>query len=162
MCFDVDVRQIHLLALVNVSIPFDLEDERSDNEMTASMKACSFEFDDGGWAITSDIAKDLVRHLFVLQPDDCFSLKPVLEHPVEDDDVVARYPTTDDKCRRCLHLEAQSCIFPPPRDGIWDEAARSVTSAMWYRQGPVWWSPMKAEEQIVSVGLLLSTLLPDR
>ncbi|KAG7381612.1 hypothetical protein PHYPSEUDO_005816 [Phytophthora pseudosyringae] len=61
--------------------PFDPEGERSDNEMIASIKACSFEFDDGGWATISDGAKDLVRHLLVLDPDDRFSMKQVLEHP---------------------------------------------------------------------------------
>ncbi|KAF1786592.1 Protein kinase-like domain [Phytophthora cactorum] len=55
--------------------------ERSDNEMIASIKACSFEFDDDGWATISDEAKDLVRHLLVLDPDDRFSMKQVLEHP---------------------------------------------------------------------------------
>ncbi|ETK78965.1 CAMK/CAMK1 protein kinase, partial [Phytophthora nicotianae] len=61
--------------------PFDPEGERSDNEMIASIKACSFEFDDDGWATISDDAKDLVRHLLVLDPDDRFSMKQVLEHP---------------------------------------------------------------------------------
>ncbi|KAG3152544.1 hypothetical protein PI126_g10459 [Phytophthora idaei] len=60
--------------------PFDPEGERSDNEMIASIKACSFEFDDDGWATISDEAKDLVRHLLVLDPDDRFSMKQVLEH----------------------------------------------------------------------------------
>ncbi|GMF13274.1 unnamed protein product [Phytophthora lilii] len=61
--------------------PFDPEGERSDNEMIASIKACSFEFDDDGWATISDGAKDLVRHLLVLDPDDRFSMTQVLEHP---------------------------------------------------------------------------------
>ncbi|KAG6959332.1 hypothetical protein JG688_00010118 [Phytophthora aleatoria] len=61
--------------------PFDPEGERSDNEMIASIKACSFEFDDDGWATISDEAKDLVRHLLVLDPDNRFSMKQVLEHP---------------------------------------------------------------------------------
>ncbi|KAF4028135.1 Protein kinase domain [Phytophthora infestans] len=61
--------------------PFDPEGERSDNEMIASIKSCSFEFDDDGWGTISDEAKDLVRHLLVLDPDDRFSMTQVLEHP---------------------------------------------------------------------------------
>ncbi|RLN59161.1 hypothetical protein BBJ29_004368 [Phytophthora kernoviae] len=61
--------------------PFDPEGERSDNQMIASIKACSFEFDDDGWATISEEAKDLVRHLLVLDPDDRFSMAQVLEHP---------------------------------------------------------------------------------
>ncbi|KAL3673171.1 hypothetical protein V7S43_002465 [Phytophthora oleae] len=61
--------------------PFDPEGERSDNEMIASIKACSFEFDDDGWGSISDGAKDLVRHLLVLDPDHRFSMEQVLEHP---------------------------------------------------------------------------------
>lgn len=49
--------------------------------MIASIKACSFEFDDDGWATISDGAKDLVRHLLVLDPDERFSMAQVLEHP---------------------------------------------------------------------------------
>lgn len=61
--------------------PFDPEGESSDNEMIASIKACNFTFDDDGWATISDGAKDLVRHLLVLDPDDRFSMEQVLEHP---------------------------------------------------------------------------------
>ncbi|KAL4159111.1 hypothetical protein PRNP1_004882 [Phytophthora ramorum] len=61
--------------------PFDPEGERSDNEMVASIKACSFDFDDDGWTTISDGAKDLVKHLLVLDPDDRFSMEQVLEHP---------------------------------------------------------------------------------
>ncbi|KAG1686183.1 hypothetical protein DVH05_007110 [Phytophthora capsici] len=61
--------------------PFDPEGERSDNEMIASIKACCFEFDDEGWGSISDGAKDLVRHLLVLDPDHRFSKEQVLEHP---------------------------------------------------------------------------------
>ncbi|KAL7679272.1 putative protein kinase [Plasmopara halstedii] len=61
--------------------PFDPEGDRSDNEMIASIKSCKFEFDDDGWATISNEAKDLVRHLLVLDPDDRFSMKQVLDHP---------------------------------------------------------------------------------
>ncbi|KAE8990054.1 hypothetical protein PR003_g11726 [Phytophthora rubi] len=61
--------------------PFDPEGGRSDNEMIASIKACNFEFDDDGWATISDGAKDLVRHLLVLDPEERFSMAQVLEHP---------------------------------------------------------------------------------
>ncbi|KAG7397724.1 hypothetical protein PHYBOEH_000263 [Phytophthora boehmeriae] len=61
--------------------PFDPEGERSDNQMIASIKACSFEFDNDGWGTISEGAKDLVRHLLVLDPDDRFSMAQVLEHP---------------------------------------------------------------------------------
>lgn len=60
--------------------PFDPEGKRSDNEMIASIKTCNFEFDDEGWAIISDEAKDLVRHLLVLDPGDRFSMRQVLDH----------------------------------------------------------------------------------
>ncbi|RLN97523.1 hypothetical protein BBJ28_00007080 [Nothophytophthora sp. Chile5] len=60
--------------------PFDPEGDRSDNAMIASIKSCSFEFDEDGWATISAGAKDLVRHLLVLDPEDRFSMAQVLEH----------------------------------------------------------------------------------
>lgn len=61
--------------------PFDPEGECSDNEMIGNIKACKFTFDDDGWAAISAGAKDLVRHLLVLDPEERYSMAQVLAHP---------------------------------------------------------------------------------
>ncbi|KAI9910475.1 hypothetical protein PsorP6_010658 [Peronosclerospora sorghi] len=62
--------------------PFDPKGDSSDNELIANIKACKFQFhDDAGWASISHGAKDLVRHLLVLDPDRRFTMNQVLEHP---------------------------------------------------------------------------------
>lgn len=61
--------------------PFDPEGECSDNEMIANIKSCRFDFDDEGWSTISSGAKDLVRHLLVLDPEDRYSMDEVLAHP---------------------------------------------------------------------------------
>lgn len=62
--------------------PFDPDGDSSDSDMIANIKACRFRFDDDdAWAVISESAKDLVRHLLVLDPADRFSMDDVLAHP---------------------------------------------------------------------------------
>lgn len=49
--------------------------------MIANIKACRFDFDDESWETISKDAKDLIRHLLVLDPADRFTMQEVLEHP---------------------------------------------------------------------------------
>lgn len=50
--------------------------------MIANIKACRFDFaDDDAWGAISDDAKDLVRHLLVLDPTERFTMDQVLAHP---------------------------------------------------------------------------------
>ncbi|ETV92900.1 CAMK/CAMK1 protein kinase, variant 1 [Aphanomyces invadans] len=61
--------------------PFDPMGSRSDNEMIAHIKACSFTFDDPAWVGLSGSAKDLIRHLLVLDPVKRYSMADLLAHP---------------------------------------------------------------------------------
>lgn len=62
--------------------PFDPDGDSSDNDMITNIKACHFGFDDAdAWGNISENAKDLVRHLLVLDPADRYSMDQVLAHP---------------------------------------------------------------------------------
>lgn len=49
--------------------------------MIANIKGCRFDFADDCWTSISAGAKDLVRHLLVLDPEERFSMQQVLAHP---------------------------------------------------------------------------------
>ncbi|KAF1323286.1 Camk/camk1 protein kinase, variant 2, partial [Globisporangium splendens] len=61
--------------------PFDPDGDSSDNDMIANIKACRFDFDDEAWDTISAHAKDLIRHLLVLDPADRYTMRQVVEHP---------------------------------------------------------------------------------
>ncbi|OQR96835.1 calcium/calmodulin-dependent protein kinase [Achlya hypogyna] len=72
--------------------PFDPHGTRSDNEMIAAIKKCQFDFEDeaatrwsteahgDAWVGISAQAKDLIRHLLVLDPTERYSMQDVLGH----------------------------------------------------------------------------------
>lgn len=49
--------------------------------MIACIKSCSFDFEDAAWDTISESAKDLIRQLLVLDPEQRFSMKELLHHP---------------------------------------------------------------------------------
>ena len=60
--------------------PFDPQGTSSDNEMMKAIRSCRFDFEDEAWDGVSEGAKDLIRHLLVLDPTDRFSMTQVLSH----------------------------------------------------------------------------------
>ncbi|KAF0712614.1 Aste57867_4750 [Aphanomyces stellatus] len=61
--------------------PFDPLGNRSDNDMIAAIKKCHFDFTDDAWIGISAQAKDLIRHLLVLDPTLRYSMAELLAHP---------------------------------------------------------------------------------
>ncbi|ETV75971.1 CAMK/CAMK1 protein kinase, variant 1 [Aphanomyces astaci] len=61
--------------------PFDPLGNRSDNDMIAHIKTSTFDFDDPAWVGLSAKAKDLIRHLLVLDPAARYSMADLLAHP---------------------------------------------------------------------------------
>ncbi|OQS05638.1 calcium/calmodulin-dependent protein kinase [Thraustotheca clavata] len=61
--------------------PFDPNGTRSDNEMIDAIKKCQFDFNDEAWNGISAQAKDLIKHLLVLDPTERYSMADLLNHP---------------------------------------------------------------------------------
>ncbi|EQC26131.1 CAMK/CAMK1 protein kinase [Saprolegnia diclina VS20] len=61
--------------------PFDPNGTRSDNDMIAAIKKCHFDYADEAWVGISIQAKDLIKHLLVLDPNERYSIADVLAHP---------------------------------------------------------------------------------
>jgi serine/threonine protein kinase len=49
--------------------------------MIARIKSCQYDFEDEAWATISMGARELIRHLLVLDPDERYSMEEVLRHP---------------------------------------------------------------------------------
>lgn len=60
--------------------PFDPNGTSSDNDMISAIKNCNFDFQDDAWIGISDGAKDLIRHLLVLDPAKRFTMAEILNH----------------------------------------------------------------------------------
>ncbi|RLN86708.1 hypothetical protein BBJ28_00020910 [Nothophytophthora sp. Chile5] len=60
--------------------PFDPTDDASDEELQRRIRAGEFDRDCAGWACMSDSARDLVRRMLTVDPEERISATGVLEH----------------------------------------------------------------------------------
>ena len=67
-----------MYVLLSGCTPFSHDDEAEQLELVAKAE---YEFHDAEWADISEDAKDLIRNLLVVDPDERFTMEQVLEHP---------------------------------------------------------------------------------
>lgn len=70
-----------LFVMLSAYHPFDPEGECTDAQLWANICAGKYDFNDPAWDGISESAKDLIRHLIVVDPEKRYGCDEVLQHP---------------------------------------------------------------------------------